>query len=82
MRHHWLRDPSTKLHIHPYWDKGPNVWADYFIKTHTTPYHRTQRPNYIKDKDSDPSFKSPTGSLSLVISEKEYNALPTLPNNF
>ena len=50
MRFHWLRDPSTKQQIKVYWDKGPNNKADYFTKTHTTPYHRTMRPVYIKDR--------------------------------
>ena len=57
MRHHWLRDPPTKQQIMAYWDKGPNNWGDYFTKTHTTAYHRTQRPNYIKDKSTNPPTK-------------------------
>ena len=52
MRFHWLRDPPTKQQIGVYWDKGTNNWADYYTKTHTTPYHRTMRPNYIHDKPS------------------------------
>ena len=33
-----------------YWHKGKNNDADYFTKTHTTPHHRSMRPNYVQDK--------------------------------
>ena len=51
MRFHWLRDPDTQNHINVYWDKGPhNKQADYYTKTHTTPYHRSMRHHFIHDK--------------------------------
>ena len=39
MRHHWLRDPSTKLLVHPYWEKGPKNWADYKNAYHSISSH-------------------------------------------
>ena len=50
MRFHWLRDKETQDHIHVYWKKGTSNDADYFTKTHSTPYHRAQRPRYVQDK--------------------------------
>ena len=49
MRYHWLRDKETHKIINVHWDKGKNNKADYFTKTHPTPYHRAQRPNYVQD---------------------------------
>ena len=49
MRYHWLRDKETQREIDVYWDKGTHNNTDYFTKTHTTPYHRSQRSKYVQD---------------------------------
>ena len=50
MRFHWLRDRETYKEMKVYWHEGKNNDADYFTKTHTTPHHRSKRPNYVQDK--------------------------------
>ena len=49
MNLHWLRDRETKKYLQVIWSKGSNNKTDYFTKTHPTPYHRAQRPNYVQD---------------------------------
>ena len=49
MRFHWLRDKETQDLVLVYWKKGTDNDADYFTKTHSTPYHRSQRGKYVQD---------------------------------
>ena len=47
MRFHWLRDRHNRMHLHIYWDKGPNNTADYCTKHHTASHHRLMRSRFI-----------------------------------
>ena len=48
--YYWMREVVEQKILDIFWERGSNNDADYFIKHHTTTYHKKQQPKYILEK--------------------------------